>query len=154
MNASGHSDKPDHPIEPIEMVPLEHDEDPSADQDGKEVVDAVEVFRSQLQGQEEDIQQGFRLRDVLEEELEGILVEDIKVPAGLEGKEVFRISIKDKEKWLSPGNLDVLAKHFGEDLWNIFVDRENPPPFRSYDPEFMEAFKQDFLMEGDIANAD
>ena len=149
MNASQNPDEPDPSII---VAPSRHDEG-GLDAPREEVVmHIIDDFGVQLKGST-DIPLELSLRDVLGKELEGVQIEDVKVPEGLEGKDVFRISVKDKEKWLSPGNLDVLAKHFGKDIWGIFINRDDPAPFRSDDPSFMDRFKQEYLLKGDIAEA-
>lgn len=95
-----------------------------------------------------------RLSDIFRTKLTGVEINKVETPQGLEGKDVFKIEIKDKEKWMSEGNLEALTQYFGPDIFRVFEDRDNPEPFEADNPEFVKEFKQNYLVNGDMGSAD
>jgi hypothetical protein len=83
-------------------------------------------------------------------------VEDVpKKPADLGNREVFTVTIHDKEKLKEEMTLRALIPHFGKMAFEIFEDRTvEEPEFELPDEEAISEFVDDYLRGGDLGSTD
>jgi hypothetical protein len=92
--------------------------------------------------------------ETLKHDFAGIAdVSSLSLP-GFEGKEVFRIKVKDKEKWASEEELRKLSKTFLEVAFYGYKDRDDKTEFREDDPEFVETSFKENMIGTDLSLSD
>lgn len=78
----------------------------------------------------------------------------LSISPGLEGKEVFKVRVTDKEAWASEENLRKLLPPFGEVLFDSYRDRDDPSVYQDDDPESLEEFFQENMIGADLSFSD
>jgi len=98
------------------------------------------------------------LKKTLREALMGIAsVEDVRnKPKNLGDREIFTITIDDKEKFLEEENLRKLIPHFGRMVFTTFEDRDekSTPQLNLPDEESTKEFVNNYFRNGDLGSTD
>ena len=76
------------------------------------------------------------------------------VPPSLEGREILRLDITDRDAFLDVENLRLLIPVFGQIIFDVFSDRQNPQPIEFNASYTEEYFIKEYFSSGDLGNAD
>jgi hypothetical protein len=97
------------------------------------------------------------LKETLSKTLKGVTFGEVQnKPEKLGNKDIFTITIKDREKFLEEGNLRKLIPYFGRMVFATFEERhENViPQLNLTDEESTKQFVDDFFRQGDLGSTD
>lgn len=126
----------------------------SPDERGESVSIDPDIQEPRSDSHETLLQASKTLTDQLTEDLSGVAeVSTVQMP-GLEGREMIRIDVSDKETWASEENLRKLLNPFGEVLFDSYRDRDDPSVFPVDDPEAREKFFQENMIGTDLSLSD
>lgn len=93
------------------------------------------------------------LMERLAKSVEGMELEPLRTTEALAGKNVFKVTVTDKEAWNNPGNSEQLRLFLGQTTWEAFSQREGGPDYDPADAE-QRAETLDIITTGDLSESD